>query len=398
MPTIAAPTRDPVPLTRNGRSVTNEPFSLRVHVRHSTLHNSIVTECNHPLPVFANIVPFFEPATLRDSIQRRSGDYGYNNYRVDAIAERIIADGWCNCAQLQHAIASYLYNNFTRYPQGDPEPIVLTGNNTPAYLAVGGHLYRLQPTAEVATTRALMALRRCITAEAHAEAARLMAEADTNAAALTNEATHRLASAQAALEQATRGVRVPPQWAIHYPLQLVQGRWAIGMRCDILFTHLEYKWPVIVPGPGGRNIEVYKFKRWQLNEDAAPFRMLLWQPLDADGQLEVTRCIVDWASPLLPHINLGSACMGISDAPRAITDAEQMEAYIASVRRCMTVIDYTSPLTHATQWDKRIRDFIPRDLMRALLADHSHDRLISDDLPAEESGDYHPEAETFRAA
>lgn len=409
-PLAAQQEPDPNPTEQIGRHpATQQRYLFRVHVRRG-LANAIVIECNHPLPVLSDLIPHFTTAELRDTVLRRSNDYGYNNYQIDRIASICINDyHWFTMHQLQDALCAYLLHLFSTVgAPDDPEPAVLTPFNQPAYLTIANHLYRLQPTAEVTTTRALQGLRRRVTAEARDEAAAIRAAATANADALMGEATRRMSAASDAMAQAARGANIPPQWAIprfrcFYSQR--NSRWEVGFNCSIHFTDLEYKWIERTLNPTTqRFVETHKFKRWHLL-DAPSFPVLMWQPIatlpGANQQLLVTGCHLDSTSPLLPHMNWVSACMTIADAPLSIDSVEAMGAYIQSVERCMSVIDYTSPFTCAQDWAPCIRAFIPPALMAALTrdGDHVHNNLVSDQLAANEFGDHaNEDRQVFRAA
>jgi hypothetical protein len=349
---------------------------FRVHVTLNPVTYQPQFNSSHALPSMNRLLEFLpdiissaRAREARNNIER----YAYGPYTPDQVGNGAVFT--LTAQEWQDALVAELRARLAD-KNDEPVPHDETFLATPAYLVIGGEMYKLTAQAKTKTSTALKALRSRITNEATRKAEAIISEANTNAAAIITSANKQFAKAKRTLEDAERAGKLsPPAWTIEYNIPVyykqVEKRWCVADILTIAFTHLYYKWEELIRDPKTREIIgcEWRWKRWSLTP-APAIKARYWTMLAPDGTYNVGNMYIDRLSPQLPHMSHGSGCLAPADAPKTITSRDDLQHLRTSIQRTFQVIDYSSPLVRAQSWPPEVRAFIPQDLLDILISEN----------------------------
>jgi hypothetical protein len=202
----------------------------------------------------------------------------------------------------------------------------------PAYMAVGGTLFRMQPAGEVETTRALTTLRRQQAAAIRQERDGLVANANREAEAIIQEAQRRETAARQLQEEARRSNRlVVPQWYRGDMKKDDSGRLHLKttLAFYLRFWHMNYGTGVLT---------------WEFPANP-PVSVYVWVPIRADGSFSWEHLYLDQATTGdLPHLTHNSSCLNPGESLSHIDSAEAWERFRLLLQRTLNTVNMDSLL------------------------------------------------------
>jgi hypothetical protein len=329
----------------------NIPIHIRVHItRDISLGRPWRIETNRPdiQPTRCSQLVGHLPPALTDSIRQA----GLLSYRIT----EVLGNGsYGQLEQWQEAIANQM---LAAIRSENLEPIEVTAFNSPAYMAVGGMLYKLQPLESKSTTRALTTMRRRIRAKLEEWEKAEMAKASANAAAIIANTVAKQKEVDAQLAELQRGVGTPPpNWAVRNHCILMQaenGLWYVNMKLEVEVLRAEFEYAYVDPADPRKVI--YKRKIWKCARPPV-VTTRVWQPINntVTGEYIVTACYIEDIGSQLPHLSHDHGCVGLADAPPHLRTFDHFKSLKASLTRAMSVINLKSLLIGFNAWAEPIK-------------------------------------------
>jgi hypothetical protein len=398
------PEDSPDQIEKDLKSYDNRDIRVYVHVTRNPTNRQLHIRCSHPLPIMSSLIPF-----MPDRDASRVRDYSLSNYTVD----QVINQGYFSL-NTPAAWQDLLVKELTARICGlndNPTPYEANPFSTPAYLTVGGTLYKLQPEAQVKTSGALKSLRKRITAEAESHSKTIRANADQYHREKTLEADRKLADAKRKYDDLKKsGKLIPPQLAVasgfpvKYMTRAETPMWAIALNLNIHFKSLYFKWEdVKVDSTTRRTSVTHTWKKWHIPQASQTIiKVRAWVPIldPLKGTYNMSAIHIDELDPNLPHISHDSACMAPATAPSILTTLEHLVQLQHAIQTCLEVVDYSSPLVKYGYWSEAIRKPWP-DALRVALNNPESPTNALRRLAASEEGTYDPikdDTETWKAS
>lgn len=240
----------------------------------------------------------------------------------------------------------------------------------PVFVAWGDTLYRLTPDSKIAVNDELAAMRARIESEMATQSKLIIDKAEAKKDAilatankLNMEIQNRVAQARAELTTMRKEMTtLPPkwlaaspyayrhnghQWVAHLPVALKITRFDYNKKSDFGTTCLRKSWKAL-HAPNIHFTTIVPIPNIDASEDA---------------MFNLTALTCDL---FLPHFAPGVSCAAIGDAPKTITNADDLSRLASAISRVFSIVDLNSLAIGTFDWDPSVWAFVPPELATIL--------------------------------
>lgn len=379
-----------------------EKLSVRLRFNKATGYPEI--KASHPLPPTEAVV-----RRLPKPLQTEARSSTYISTHTD-LASVIAA-----CKQQQRAIKAadwtkaILSAMHTRsIGRDDYSEVELVAHTGPAFLSMGNHVFQLSAVDLLQTgPRALPALRNSVMAHAKEEATTILEEADLRARDIRAKAqadanrvqreTERARETLNTLREEARSFQIAPAWVRdngiphHYYRETY---WANGeharyhlnihFHAAIRLSTFEFTFSRL-DNTTNDIIDTHR-RTWNARRHH-PILVPLSIKINSDGTYSLRELhILKPFKGTMPHIDYGSSCMSIGDAPPTLTSVNHLNTLKACIERVHATVNLSSLLGDWINWHTAFKRAIPPHV-RAVIGDRYNAVIVP---PPENNPDIPP--------
>ena len=272
---------------------------------------------------------------------------------------------------LTDAIRAYLTEAAPELIGEQGHESVLTGDNVvaeqlaaaaPAFLSIGGRMFRLTPEAHTgAPVKVLDRMRKQASLAIARERQAMIAAAEREAQVIRTQAERERTAQQAEIAR-LRAERVSnmviPQWLEGYYVMRHNGWLMIEQPITYQPTSFNYPQRTI-----GRRVYTVEWTA----EQASPVTVKFWLAFSpADGLFSIERSYIAGGQPVLPHANSVQFCCQPQGLPQRIAGQRDLATVISAINRAFRVVNLSSLLTVMVDWNAAVQAFVPDGLKEYL--------------------------------
>jgi hypothetical protein len=248
----------------------------------------------------------------------------------------------------------------------------------PAFLSIGGKMFRLNPAGESnSQLKVLERMRKGAVTAITTQREAMLAAAKRESEIVRNQ----IAGERALLDHDREVFRreqgdrfIIPDWLIGYPVIRSDRTSSVVVQLRFNFQPTEFSihsltWHSGDPDDDDRaQEEHYGDYRWRAI-DAEPFMAYFWLKFDLrTGVYALENAYMDAAGGVLPHANHGQFCCQPQGLPERINGGESLQRVIRAVERTFKVVNLGSLLTNIRDWRPEVLAFVPDGLREWLPA------------------------------
>ena len=257
---------------------------------------------------------------------------------------------------------------YTSVVESDLDTAESLSASLPAFLSIGGKMFRLNPEAESnvqvkmlekarkAAVAAIVTQRDAMIATAKREAEIVRRQAQSE-----REAVEHL---RAEILRERGNQFIIPEWLEGQPV--IRNGGHLAVRLKFIYQPVEYKidefeFPVRDEEWDAADIHEGNY-RWTAR-DAVPVTSYFWLQFELrTGIYSLERAYIDSQSSPLPHASHSGFCCAPQGLPERINSAEALSRVVRAVQRTFTVVNLGSLLTRMDQWSDAVKASMPPNL------------------------------------